>query len=196
MIDAPDRPEGLRIRHAEPEDFVGFHASMSSPRAMRETLQVPYTPKEWWRERLAKFDQPGCTLVAEVPSGEQASGYEIVGNASMHPHGPATRRRHAMHVGLSVRDDWQGQGVRAALMEALVARADDWTNVLRLELTVYVDNAAAIALYRRFGFVVEGTHVAYALRDGAFVDAYAMARLHPNQPLLPNRCAAREASTA
>ena len=35
----------------------------------------------------------------------------------------------------------------------------------------------AIALYRKFGFEIEGTHKAYALRDGRYVDAYAMARI-------------------
>jgi putative acetyltransferase len=44
-------------------------------------------------------------------------------------------------------------------------------------LTVYVDNAPAMHLYKRFGFVVEGTHQAYALRDGRYVDAYVMARI-------------------
>jgi len=37
--------------------------------------------------------------------------------------------------------------------------------------------AHAIALYRKFGFDVEGTHKAYALRGGRFVDVYAMARI-------------------
>ena len=32
-------------------------------------------------------------------------------------------------------------------------------------------------LYRKFGFEIEGTHKAYALRDGRYVDTYAMARL-------------------
>jgi putative acetyltransferase len=75
--------------------------------------------------------------------------------------------------------------VGTALMQALVDYADRWAHVLRLELTVYVDNARAIALYRKFGFEVEGTHRAYALRDGAYVDALFMARLHPNPPTLP-----------
>jgi putative acetyltransferase len=56
--------------------------------------------------------------------------------------------------------------------------------VLRIELTVYTDNAPAIALYRKFGFVVEGCHRGYALRDGRYVDAFAMARLHPDPPTI------------
>jgi hypothetical protein len=55
--------------------------------------------------------------------------------------------------------------------------ADRWLGLRRLELTCYVDNTPALALYRRFGFEVEGTHRAYALRDGRYVDAYSMARL-------------------
>jgi len=51
-------------------------------------------------------------------------------------------------------------------------------------LTVYTDNAAAIALYRKFGFELEGTHRAYGLRDGRYADVHAMARLHPNPPQL------------
>jgi putative acetyltransferase len=78
---------------------------------------------------------------------------------------------------MAVRDDWQGRGVGSALMAAAIDLADNWLGFRRLELTVYVDNAAALALYRRFGFEVEGTLRQYALRAGAFVDAYTMARL-------------------
>jgi putative acetyltransferase len=46
-----------------------------------------------------------------------------------------------------------------------------------VELVVYADNAAGVALYEKFGFEVEGTHRRYAFRDGEYVDAYAMARL-------------------
>jgi putative acetyltransferase len=39
------------------------------------------------------------------------------------------------------------------------------------------DNAAGIALYKKFDFVIEGTHSDFAFRNGQYVDAYAMARL-------------------
>jgi putative acetyltransferase len=40
-----------------------------------------------------------------------------------------------------------------------------------------VDNAVAIALYEKHGFRIEGESPDYALRDGAYVGAYHMARL-------------------
>jgi putative acetyltransferase len=78
---------------------------------------------------------------------------------------------------VAVRDDWQGRGVGTALMGAALELADGWLGLTRVELVVYADNAAGVALYEKFGFEVEGTHRRYALRDGGYVDAYAMARL-------------------
>jgi putative acetyltransferase len=112
-------------------------------------------------------------------------GRVVVGNAGVMPMQPV-RRRHAAHIGMAVAREAQGQGVGSALMAAMVDWADRWAQLLRLELTVYADNAAAIALYRRFGFVHEGTLRAFALRQGAYVDAHCMARLHPNPPRLPS----------
>jgi putative acetyltransferase len=74
---------------------------------------------------------------------------------------------------------WQGKGVGRALVGTMVDFADRWLPVTRLELTVFTDNERAIALYRSFGFEVEGTHRDYALRDGRHADVLAMARLKP-----------------
>ena len=65
-------------------------------------------------------------------------------------------------------------------MTALCDYADNWLACLRIELTVYTDNDIAQRLYRNFGFELEGTLRAYALRDGVYVDAHSMARLHPS----------------
>ncbi len=78
---------------------------------------------------------------------------------------------------MAVRDDWQGRGVGTALMEAALDLADNWLGLTRVELTVYTDNAAGIALYEKFGFEIEGTHRRHAFRNGEYVDAYSMARL-------------------
>jgi putative acetyltransferase len=78
---------------------------------------------------------------------------------------------------MAVRDDWQGKGVGTLLMQAVVDLADRWLNLRRLELEVYTDNEAALRLYKKFGFEIEGTLIDYAFRDGQFVDSYCMARL-------------------
>jgi putative acetyltransferase len=61
-------------------------------------------------------------------------------------------------------------------MEAALDLADNWLNLTRVELTVFTGNVAAVALYEKFGFEIEGTHRRYAFRNGEYVDAYAMAR--------------------
>ena len=58
---------------------------------------------------------------------------------------------------------------------------------LRGVLQSHIDNGripGAIALYRSLDFVEEGRHVGYVLRNGAYVDALSMARLHPRPPVL------------
>ena len=42
---------------------------------------------------------------------------------------------------------------------------------------MYTDNAAAVVLYEKFGFEIEGAHRRYAFRNGEYVDAYSMARI-------------------
>ncbi len=51
---------------------------------------------------------------------------------------------------------------------------------------MYVDNEAALALYRKHDFEIEGTMRGYALRRGALVDTYAMARLR-DRPQIARR---------
>jgi putative acetyltransferase len=102
---------------------------------------------------------------------------EVVGQLHVQTFPSRPRRRHAGQIGMAVRDDWQGQGVGTALMQAAVDLADKWLNLTRLELEVYIDNGPAIRLYEKFGFTIEGTLVQYAFREGQYVDTYMMARL-------------------
>ncbi len=158
------------IRRAEPEDYQGVWRTFLDEEAYAGTLQVPFPSREIWRKRFAEHSDTDFILLACVAG-------EVVGHAGLHAAGKSPRRGHAMQLGLVVAKGWQGKGVGSALMKALVDLADGWLNVFRLELVVYTDNERAIALYRKFGFEIEGTHRAYALRAGKYVDGYSMARL-------------------
>jgi putative acetyltransferase len=161
------------IRRAEPSDAEGVCQIFSGPNAMRGTLQLPFPSIDLWRKRLADPMDGTFNLLACMED-------EIVGQIGLHtfPHNP--RRRHVGQIGMAVRDDWQGKGVGSALMFAAMDLADNWLNLSRIELEVYTDNEPAIALYKKFNFITEGTHVRFAYRDGQFVDVYAMARLREN----------------
>ena len=65
-------------------------------------------------------------------------------------------------------------------MQAAVDLADKWLNLSPLDLEVFTDNESAIYLYKKFGFIVEGTLRQFAFRDGQFVDVFAMARFREN----------------
>jgi putative acetyltransferase len=78
---------------------------------------------------------------------------------------------------MAVREEYRGRRVGSALLDAVIDLADNWYNIVRLELQVYTDNEPAIRLYERRGFAIEGTHRAYVYRLGEYVDAYTMARL-------------------
>jgi putative acetyltransferase len=160
------------VRRAEPGDAEGIHQTFLAPRAIAGTLQLPYPSVESWRKRITEFAPDDYLLVATIAG-------EVVGNLGLHAASKSPRRRHVGAVGMAVRDDCQRRGVGTALMRAAIELADGWLNYQRLELTVYTDNLAALQLYRKFDFAIEGTCKAYAFRDGCFVDAYAMARLHP-----------------
>ncbi len=161
----------ITIRHTEPGDFEAVHRIYTTPQVIWGTLQLPMPSVELWRKRLAEPPEGMFSLVACVDDDE------VVGHLGLHTSPQRPRRRHVGRLGMAVRDDWQGQGVGTALMQAAIDLADNWLNLTRLELEVFVDNAPAIRLYEKFGFTIEGTLVEYAFRDGQYVDTYSMARL-------------------
>jgi len=165
----------------EPRDAAAMARMMASDAVYPGLMQLPYPGEAQWAARLADPPKEGSaaiSLVAELAG-------DVVGCLGLHPVEGKVRRHHVAGLGLSVSADAQGQGVGSALMRAGLDYADRWAQILRIELNVYTDNHRAIALYRRFGFEPEGTHRAYALRDGQYVDSLSMARLHPNPPRLP-----------
>ena len=167
----------LTIRAREPEDAAGMSALMGAPGTFEGTLQMPDMPVASRLEHLGRVEAGACNLVA-------VAGGRVVGCAGLHPNGASMRRAHTRSLGIGIAREWQGRGLGRQLIARLLDWSDNWANVLRVELMVHVDNEPAQALYRSMGFVEEGRHSNYAMKDGKFIDALAMARLHPNPPVL------------
>jgi L-phenylalanine/L-methionine N-acetyltransferase len=160
----------IEIRRAEPGDYKAVQQVHAQPKALRGTLQLPFPSEEMWKKRLESMTEGVYALVACIDG-------EVVAMGGFDLFTKSPRRAHAGYIGLAVHDKWQSKGVGTALMRALIDLADKWLNLSRIELTVFTDNEPAIKLYKKLGFVIEGTHKKYAFRDGEYADCYAMARV-------------------
>ncbi|PSW20693.1 GNAT family N-acetyltransferase [Photobacterium sanctipauli] len=157
------------IRHVEKSDFADLQKILSGANAYSGTLQLPYPSLDMWQQRIENRPSNMYGLVAELDN-------EVVGEISLSVQ-VNPRRKHVADMGMAVRDDKQGLGIGSRLLAAMIDLAQNWLSISRMELTVYTDNAAAIALYEKHGFVIEGHAKKYAFRNGEYVDVYHMARL-------------------
>ncbi|TEH75158.1 GNAT family N-acetyltransferase [Pseudomonas aeruginosa] len=152
----------IRLERYSERHVEGLTALYNDPAVARQVLQMPYQSVEQRRKRLHdSADDDRLLILVALHQGD------VIGSASLEQH-PRIRRSHSGSIGM---------GVGSRLLGELLDIADNWMNLRRVELTVYTDNAPALALYRKFGFETEGEMRDYAVRDGRFVDVYSMARL-------------------
>ena len=165
MSGADDR---FVIRARKASDAEGLAQLVNLPGYRYGTMRVPFHSVDEVAGWIQNTPSSNLELVAAIED-------QIIGQAGLRR--LSGRQHHSAYLGMGVHDDWVRRGVGTALMVALLDAADNWLGIRRIQLTVYVDNAPAMHLYKRFGFVIEGTHQAFALRDGRYVDAHVMARI-------------------
>jgi len=83
---------------------------------------------------------------------------------------------HTGHLGMGVLAQYRGRGLGERLIRAAIEAARE-TGFERIELSVYGRNASAMALYRKVGFVHEGTRVRGKKLDGDYDDVHMMGLL-------------------
>ncbi|MEM6431288.1 MAG: GNAT family N-acetyltransferase [Deinococcota bacterium] len=96
----------------------------------------------------------GHTLQGRTPRGKPTSKPRLCGWLELNRPQPL-RLRHVAVLTLAVAPEWRGRGVG----QHLLARAYAWaqrTGVKKIQLDVRSGNSAAIRLYKRQGFVLEG----------------------------------------
>jgi RimJ/RimL family protein N-acetyltransferase len=157
VADAP-----FEIRPAREEDRVPLASLFAT--VAEERSGIAAEPPVDVEARAASWTLDG-TLVA-------VAGDEIVGwlHVEQTPFGYG-------EIGMLVAREWRGRGVGSAL----VAAAIEWARehgLHKLSLSVFAQNAAAIALYDKFGFVEEGRRVKHFRRaNGELWDALEMGLL-------------------
>jgi L-amino acid N-acyltransferase YncA len=114
-------------------------------------------------QRAAQFARTADGSVVAVADGQVVGMLHI--EVSRHGFG---------EFGMLVDRDWRGRGVGSALVQAAISRARS-QGLHKLCLEVFVHNTAAIALYRKYGFVEEGRRVGqYRRASGELWDSIVM----------------------
>jgi len=164
------------IRPVEIGDAKGINELRRMPGVFENILGIPSERVKRNEEHIANLKENQHMFVAVL---NQEDGQEkVIGTASLEVYAN-NRMRHSGGIGIMVHKDYQNQGVGSALLSKLLDVADNWLMLIRVELTVFADNARAIHLYEKFGFEKEGIKRLAAIRNGKYEDEYIMARINP-----------------
>ena len=88
------------------------------------------------------------------------------------------RVRHIGDVFLGIKKAYWGYGLGSILMEEAIEWAKSSGSIRRLQLTVQKRNLAAVHLYKKMGFIIEGQQERGAcIEGGEFLDVCLMGRL-------------------
>ena len=129
---------------------------------------------EAFREKIAALSgsETGRYVVVECQG-------EVVGHAILEPF-KLEVTAHAVDLTIAVNEGHQGQGHGKALLRHLLDWATRNPKIERVMLNVRSSNTAAISLYEKLGFVVEGIRVKQIkLAPGSYLDNIASKRSPP-----------------
>ena len=110
-----------------------------------------------------------CRLVARDGGGE------VVAWAALSPVQRKSAYRGVAEGSLYVREDVRGSGVGRMLSQALI-EASEQAGVWTLELWIFPENRASIALCESLGFRIVGMRERIGMRDGRWRDVVVMER--------------------
>jgi ribosomal protein S18 acetylase RimI-like enzyme len=156
----------IDIRRSTPKDIPGLWACLDSVARERRFLAMLEAPPV---EEVASFAaDPNVVQIVAVESER------VVGWADLRRFA-AAGFTHRGSLGMGVLASHRGRGLGGRLLEALFNESGS-LGLKRVELHVFRSNAAAVRLYARHGFVVEGELAGGRILDGAADDILLMYR--------------------
>ncbi|EJJ30734.1 GNAT family N-acetyltransferase [Rhizobium sp. CF142] len=158
----------IRIEPMGEEHVERFHRALDIVARERKYLTLLEAPS---LEDVRKF------ALSSIAGGNvhlaALDGGELVGWCDIRRHFFPSRA-HCGPLGMGLLPAYRGQGLGGRLIEAAIAQARE-AGMIRIELGVHADNARAIRLYERVGFVREGVSRDAFCVDGEYTDVINMA---------------------
>jgi ribosomal protein S18 acetylase RimI-like enzyme len=164
-VTAPEEPI---VRPIELRDITGFRECVAAVMAERQWLayQTPFPIPETAAYVAGNIANGNPQFVAD--DGGRIVGWCDVARETIPIYA------HEGMLGMGVLAGYRGRGLGKRLIEATLAAARI-AGFERVSLSAYARNTRAIALYKKIGFVVEGTRVRGKKLDGEYDDVLMMA---------------------
>jgi len=163
-----DPPPDVTIRPASPRDarsFLSFWSAIVREGRYVRSEEVRH-PLRVYRSRFRRSWTDREAQVLAIRDG-RVVGHVYVAREDH----PVTR--HVATLGIAVAAEHRGRGIGSALMREAFEWARD-RGVEKVLLSVYPHNTAAIALYRKFGFVDEGRLARHSRKSYGYEDEILM----------------------
>jgi L-amino acid N-acyltransferase YncA len=157
----------VEIEPMKPGDWPAVRAIHAQGIATGDATFDTEPPPDW--EAWTAGHLEACRLVARDGGGE------VVAWAALSPVQRKSAYRGVAEGSLYVREDARGSGVGRLLSEALIESAED-AGIWTLELWIFPENRASIALCESLGFRVVGLRERIGMRAGRWRDVIVMER--------------------
>lgn len=161
----------VRLRAPEPEDEPYYYTWINDPEVTVHLLaRYPFTHEQEreFLSRPASYESVNLTIVT------LADGLPI-GNVALRNASPENRMA---DLGIMIGDrEYWNRGYGTDAMRTICRFGFDVMNLHRIQLDVFADNARAMKVYERIGFVHEGRKRDAHYRRGSYVDVVMMGLL-------------------
>jgi RimJ/RimL family protein N-acetyltransferase len=138
-------------------EHTAFYTTQFVPTAQWD--QVLYWPERVPDHLLAVLERDG----------------HFAGAGQLFPGSEATLFGHVAELGIWILQPYRRQGLGTMLLEWMLSWAVT-ANLEKVVLSLFATNNAALALYRKFGFFVEGRRQRQFKTNGQYIDEILMAR--------------------
>ncbi|NUU79354.1 GNAT family N-acetyltransferase [Paenibacillus xylanilyticus] len=164
----------MLIREIQPDDAQRFDLLMKQVEAEADfMLMEPGERKaspEQQHKWLVRMDKEWNSTVLVAEHDGQLVGYlAVIG-------GDTRRTKHSAYLAIGVLKEYTGRGIGTNLFQKM----EEWAvthNILRLELTVVIQNEAGVSLYKKMGFEIEGIKRNSLMINDTPYDQYFMSKI-------------------
>ncbi len=149
--------------------FASFHEALSIVANERIYIEMIEAPP---LDKVANFQRE--LISKNGPVYYAVNNEKVVGWCDVFPESNP-RQCHRGGLGMGLVPGFRGQGIGSLLLSKVLEHAKSF-GLEKVELHVYTSNHAAIALYKKFGFIEEGLIKSYRKLDGQTHDCLSMAK--------------------